>query len=57
MRLALRYDMRAPAFGAPAAELYPASVEQCEWADRLGFETVYLAEHHGADDGYCPAPR
>jgi len=56
MRLALRYDMRAPAFGAPAAELYQASVEQCAWADRLGFETVYLAEHHGADDGYCPAP-
>ena len=56
MRLALRYDMRAPAFGAPAADLYAASVEQCAWADRIGFETVYLAEHHGADDGYCPAP-
>jgi alkanesulfonate monooxygenase SsuD/methylene tetrahydromethanopterin reductase-like flavin-dependent oxidoreductase (luciferase family) len=56
MRLALRYDMRAPAFGAPAAELYAASIEQVAWADRLGFGTVYLAEHHGADDGYCPAP-
>lgn len=56
MKLALRYDMRAPTFGAPADELYQASVAQVAWADRLGFGTVYLAEHHGADDGYCPAP-
>ena len=56
IRLALRYDMREPAFGGPATELYPAAVEQCAWADEAGFETVYLAEHHGADDGYCPSP-
>ena len=56
MRLTLRYDMRAPAIGAPAEELYQTSVEQVAWADDLGFDTVYLAEHHGAEDGYCPAP-
>jgi len=56
VRLALRYDMRAPAIGAPADVLYPAAVEQCAIADAAGFDTVYLAEHHGADDGYCPAP-
>jgi alkanesulfonate monooxygenase SsuD/methylene tetrahydromethanopterin reductase-like flavin-dependent oxidoreductase (luciferase family) len=56
MRLALRYDMRAPSIGAPAADLYPAAVEQCAIADAAGFDTVYLAEHHGAEDGYCPAP-
>ena len=56
MRLALRYDMRAPAFGAPAEELYPAAVEQCAIADAAGFDTVFLAEHHGAEDGYCPSP-
>src|SRR6266508_5913903 len=56
IRLALRYDMRAPAIGAPAADLYPAAVEQCALADAAGFDTVYLAEHHGAEDGYCPAP-
>ena len=55
MRLALRYDMRAPSIGAPAPALY-VFIEQCAWADRLGFETVYLAEHHGAEDGYCPSP-
>ena len=51
MRLALRYDMRNPAIGAPAAELYAASIEQCAWADTLGFETVVtgygLTEVHG----------
>jgi alkanesulfonate monooxygenase SsuD/methylene tetrahydromethanopterin reductase-like flavin-dependent oxidoreductase (luciferase family) len=56
MRLSLRYDMRAPSIGAPAERLYAAALDQCEWADRLGFETVYLAEHHGADDGYCASP-
>ena len=56
MKLTLRYDMRAPELGAPAVDLYEASVDQVAWADRLGFSTVYLAEHHGADDGYCPAP-
>ena len=56
VRLALRYDMRAPSFGAPAAELYPAAVDQCAIADAAGFDVVYLAEHHAADDGYCPSP-
>ncbi len=56
MRLSLRYDMRAPSIGAPAAELYKAAKDQCDWADKLGFETVFLAEHHGAEDGYCASP-
>jgi len=56
MRLGLRYDMRVPEFGAPPAGLYAAAVEQCAWADQLGFDYVHLAEHHGAEDGYCPSP-
>lgn len=56
MLLTLRYDMRAPAIGASAPALYGAAVEQCVWADRLGFDRVHIAEHHGAEDGYCPAP-
>jgi alkanesulfonate monooxygenase SsuD/methylene tetrahydromethanopterin reductase-like flavin-dependent oxidoreductase (luciferase family) len=39
------YDMRAPAFGAPARELYAAALDQCAWADDLGFGCVIkLAE-------------
>ncbi len=56
MLLTLRYDMRAPSFGAPAPALYRAAIEQCAFADELGFDRVHLAEHHGAEDGYCPSP-
>jgi alkanesulfonate monooxygenase SsuD/methylene tetrahydromethanopterin reductase-like flavin-dependent oxidoreductase (luciferase family) len=56
-KLALRYDLRAPQhLGVRAEALYAAALEQCAWADRLGFERVVLSEHHGADDGYCPSP-
>jgi alkanesulfonate monooxygenase SsuD/methylene tetrahydromethanopterin reductase-like flavin-dependent oxidoreductase (luciferase family) len=48
--------MRAPAIGAPPAELYAAAIGMAEWADGLGFDTIYFAEHHGAEDGHCPAP-
>lgn len=56
MRLTLRYDMRAPSLGVPAPEQYLTALDHADWADGLGFETVYLAEHHGAEDGYCASP-
>lgn len=56
MELNLRYDMNSPPFGAPQADLYKAAIEQAVWADKLGFSQVYLAEHHGAEHGYCPSP-
>jgi alkanesulfonate monooxygenase SsuD/methylene tetrahydromethanopterin reductase-like flavin-dependent oxidoreductase (luciferase family) len=52
----LTYDMRAPDFGAPAVDLYRAAVEQCAWADRVGFDSVSLLEHHASVDGYLPSP-
>jgi alkanesulfonate monooxygenase SsuD/methylene tetrahydromethanopterin reductase-like flavin-dependent oxidoreductase (luciferase family) len=54
--LSLRYDMRAPSIGAPTEELYKAALAQCAWADQLGFRAVYVGEHHGSEDGYCPSP-
>src|SRR5580693_8071659 len=56
MELHLRYDMNSPPFGAPHPVLYRTAIEQAAWADRLGFHSVYLAEHHGAEHGYCPSP-
>jgi alkanesulfonate monooxygenase SsuD/methylene tetrahydromethanopterin reductase-like flavin-dependent oxidoreductase (luciferase family) len=47
--------MRAPDFGAPIGELYTAALEQCVWADALGFDAVHVAEHHGTEDGYLPS--
>src|SRR6478735_4168939 len=54
--VSLTYDMRAPDFGAPPVDLYQAAVEQCAWADRLGFDSVALLEHHASVDGYLPSP-
>ena len=54
--LAIKFDMRAPKFGAPIKTLYKEAISQCEWADNVGFGTVMLAEHHGSDDGYLPSP-
>jgi alkanesulfonate monooxygenase SsuD/methylene tetrahydromethanopterin reductase-like flavin-dependent oxidoreductase (luciferase family) len=53
----LRYDLRCPSFAdTTSADLFATAVEQCEWADRLGFATVTLSEHHGSPDGYLPSP-
>lgn len=52
----LRFDMRAPAAGAPAADLYAAAIEMCEWAETRGAVVAVLSEHHGADDGHLPVP-
>jgi alkanesulfonate monooxygenase SsuD/methylene tetrahydromethanopterin reductase-like flavin-dependent oxidoreductase (luciferase family) len=52
----LSYDMRAPDFGAPAVDLYRAALEQCAWADEMGFSSVVLPEHHATSDGYLPSP-
>ena len=52
----LRFDMRSPTFGTSASRLYPEAVRMAEYADRHGFHSINLSEHHGSDDGYNPAP-
>src|SRR3954471_10301649 len=54
--VSLAYDMRAPDMGAPAVDLYTAAVEQAAWADRNGFATVVVMEHHATTDGALPPP-
>lgn len=54
--LTLAYDMRAPDFGARPAALYRAALDQCEWADNVGFDAVGFMEHHASTDGYLPSP-
>ena len=56
MEFVISYDMRAPSFGAPTRDLYAAALDQCAWADDLGFDCVGFGEHHGAEDGYLPSP-
>jgi alkanesulfonate monooxygenase SsuD/methylene tetrahydromethanopterin reductase-like flavin-dependent oxidoreductase (luciferase family) len=52
----LRFDMRAPATGAPAADLYQAALEISAWAETHGGLSALLCEHHSSPDGYLPAP-
>ncbi|WP_264991076.1 LLM class flavin-dependent oxidoreductase, partial [Mycobacterium kiyosense] len=52
----LRFDMRAPDWAAPAADLYAAAIDMCGWAETRGAVLALLSEHHGADDGHLPVP-
>ncbi len=52
----MRFDMRAPATGAPAAELYRAALDMAEWGEQHGCVAVQVSEHHASSDGYLPAP-
>ena len=52
----LRFDMRAPSWGAPPAALYAAVPEMCAWAEEHGGLAAVLCEHHGSEDGYLPSP-
>jgi len=56
MEVLMIFDMRAPDFGAPRAELFSAALDMGEWADQLGFDVIGFGEHHGAEDGYNPSP-
>ena len=56
-RLRLQYDLLCPTDDPKyRAALYEAAIDQATWADRVGFHTVMLHEHHGTPDGYLPAP-
>jgi alkanesulfonate monooxygenase SsuD/methylene tetrahydromethanopterin reductase-like flavin-dependent oxidoreductase (luciferase family) len=52
----LRFDMRAPAMGASAPDLYAAALEMGAWAEARGCLTAVVSEHHGVEDGYLPSP-
>jgi alkanesulfonate monooxygenase SsuD/methylene tetrahydromethanopterin reductase-like flavin-dependent oxidoreductase (luciferase family) len=52
----MRFDMRAPDGGAPAAELYRAALDMAEWGENNGCIAIAVSEHHASPDGYLPAP-
>ncbi len=52
----MRFDMRAPASGAPAPDLYAAALEMAAWGEGRGALTAIVCEHHGMTDGYLPSP-
>jgi alkanesulfonate monooxygenase SsuD/methylene tetrahydromethanopterin reductase-like flavin-dependent oxidoreductase (luciferase family) len=55
--LGLRFDLRVPDFAPTThARQYAAALDMAAWADGVGLDFVILSEHHGAPDGYLPAP-
>src|SRR6202140_2634953 len=53
----VRFALRVPDFAPTThARQYEAALDMTGWADRLGLDVVILSEHHGAPDGYLPAP-
>ena len=37
------------------ANLYQEMIEDCQYAEELGFDSLWLTEHHFWYDGYCPS--
>ena len=57
MKFAVFYSLQAPAeFGVTPQQVYAEALDQIARADELGLYQVWLAEHHGFDDAYCPSP-
>ena len=52
----LWYDLRNPGNKVSFEKLYRDSLDQIAWAETIGFDSVWLTEHHFVGDGYCPSP-
>jgi alkanesulfonate monooxygenase SsuD/methylene tetrahydromethanopterin reductase-like flavin-dependent oxidoreductase (luciferase family) len=56
-RFGLWYDFRNPAQSErPNEGFYAQTLDQIAWAEELGYQSVWLTEHHFVDDGYTPSP-
>lgn len=53
----LWYDFRNPReWRQPFGRMYRQYLDQIENAESIGFNSVWLTEHHFCDDGYTPSP-
>jgi alkanesulfonate monooxygenase SsuD/methylene tetrahydromethanopterin reductase-like flavin-dependent oxidoreductase (luciferase family) len=53
--IALSFQRR-PDLDEPFDRAYQEGLELAAEADRLGIDDIWLAEHHGEEDGYNPSP-
>ncbi len=57
IRFGYNLDFRNPSqWYKPWAEFYADLLDFIVWTEELGFGAVWLAEHHGIEDGYLPSP-
>lgn len=56
MKFGVWYDFRNPArWRRPWKTLYDETLEQIAWVDKLGFDSVWVSEHHVTGEGYLPS--
>ena len=56
VKFGLIYDFRnPPQWGRPSAELYDEVLEEIRYAEELGYDHVWITEHHFIEDGYTPS--
>ncbi|MGE3601650.1 MAG: LLM class flavin-dependent oxidoreductase [Dehalococcoidia bacterium] len=56
MQFGLLYDFRnPPQWQIPTDRLYAQTLEQIVFAEQLGFDAIWISEHHFLDDGYLPS--
>ena len=56
MQFGLIYDFRNPKrWERPFPALYAEQLEQIAYAEQLGFDSVWITEHHFVEDGYTPS--
>ncbi|HMM74723.1 MAG TPA: LLM class flavin-dependent oxidoreductase [Gammaproteobacteria bacterium] len=52
----LWYSLRNPArWARPITEIYAQTLRQIAWAETIGYDDVWLTEHHFCDDGHAPS--
>lgn len=57
MTFGFLYDFRNPTqWRRPWDEFYAETLDLMVRTEQLGFEGVWLPEHHGSEDGYLPSP-
>lgn len=56
VRFGYQLDFRnPPGSGRSFGDLYRDAFEQIDLAENLGFDSIWLTEHHFTDDGYLPS--
>jgi alkanesulfonate monooxygenase SsuD/methylene tetrahydromethanopterin reductase-like flavin-dependent oxidoreductase (luciferase family) len=55
MEFGLLYDFRnPPPWHVPSAQLYAETFEQIKIAEQVGWDSIWVTEHHFTDDAYLP---
>src|SRR5229473_3203680 len=56
MNVGLLFPFRnPPRWGKPFPQFYAEQLRQVRLAEELGYDTIWLTEHHFAEDGYSPS--